>query len=75
MIRIAYVGLRYNYGKPEEGLSYEANNIEAGFSEWLHANASDIIVDFYYPDAIALDNNRLNGWSSEGHQGSECHVG
>ena len=49
MIRIAYVGLAYNYGKAEEGASYEANNIEAGFREWSE-NRDDVEVTCYHPD-------------------------
>lgn len=49
MIRIAYVGLRWNYGKQEEGLSYEANNVQAGFEHWA-ANRDDIEVTYHYPD-------------------------
>lgn len=40
--KILYCGLLYNYGKPEEGYSYEYYNIEAGLREcddvetWIH---------------------------------------
>jgi hypothetical protein len=54
MIKIAYVGLVYNYGKPEEGHSYEFHNIEAGFKEWV-SERSDVQVEFFYPDATDGD--------------------
>lgn len=48
-MRILYVGLLYNYGKREEGFSYEHVNVEAGFTEYCQAN--NIEDCYYYPDA------------------------
>lgn len=48
-MRILYVGLLYNYGKREEGFSYEHMNIEAGFTEYCKAN--NIEDCYYYPDS------------------------
>lgn len=44
-MRILYVGLLYNYGKPEEGYSYEHFNIEAGLKD-----QDQWYVDCLYPD-------------------------
>lgn len=64
-MKILYVGLLYNYGKPEEGFSYEHFNLEAGFKDCAERGMFE--VDFLYPDncedihgtaveAIASDN-------------------
>lgn len=48
-MKILYVGLLYNYGKPEEGFSYEYMNIEAGFRDCAARGMFE--VDYWYPDA------------------------
>jgi glycosyltransferase involved in cell wall biosynthesis len=47
-MRILYVGLLYNYGKKEEGFSYEHFNLEAGFKDCVNRGMFD--VDYLYPD-------------------------
>lgn len=47
-MRILYVGLLYNYGKKEEGFSYEHFNIEAGIRDCADRGLFD--VDVLYPD-------------------------
>jgi spore maturation protein CgeB len=48
-MRVLYVGLLYNYGKKDEGFSYEHNNLEAGFRECANEGLFDL--DLVYPDA------------------------
>jgi spore maturation protein CgeB len=48
-MKILYVGLLYNYGKKEEGFSYEHFNIEAGLKDC--AQKGMFGVDCLYPDA------------------------
>lgn len=48
-MKVLYVGLLYNYGKPEEGFSYEHMNIEAGFRDCAARGMFE--VDYWYPDA------------------------
>jgi spore maturation protein CgeB len=50
-MRVLYAGLKYNYGKPEEGFSYEHMNVEAGFRQAVKDGLIDEL-DTYYPDAI-----------------------
>jgi spore maturation protein CgeB len=47
-MKVLYVGLLYNYGKPEEGYSYEHFNIEAGFKDCAQRGMME--VDCLYPD-------------------------
>ncbi|MCV0439783.1 MAG: glycosyltransferase [Hydrogenophaga sp.] len=47
-MRILYVGLLYNYGKKDEGFSYEHFNIEAGIRDCASRGMFD--VDIIYPD-------------------------
>jgi len=47
-MRVLYVGLLYNYGKEEEGFSYEHHNLEAGFRDCAANQLFD--VDYLYPD-------------------------
>lgn len=54
-MKILYSGLRYNYGKKEEGASYEHMNIEAGLRAYCD-------VACWYPDAP--DNTVLENLSS-----------
>jgi spore maturation protein CgeB len=48
-MRVLYVGLLYNYGKEEEGYSYEHHNLEAGFHDCVNKRLFE--ADFLYPDA------------------------
>ncbi len=48
MHNIAYVALKYNYGKSEEGYSYEYNNIEAGFRQCQDKEL--LTYESFYPD-------------------------
>lgn len=48
-MKVLYSGLLYNYGKPDEGFSYEHFNIEAGFKDCAERGLFQ--VDFLYPDA------------------------
>jgi spore maturation protein CgeB len=50
-MRVLYAGLKYNYGKKEEGFSYEHMNVEAGFRQALTDGLIDEL-DVYYPDAL-----------------------
>lgn len=50
-MKILYVGLLYNYGKQEEGFSYEHFNLEAGFKDCADRGLFD--VDYLYPDATS----------------------
>lgn len=47
-MKILYCGLLYNYGKKEEGSSYEHFNIEAGFRDCAERGIFE--VDYVYPD-------------------------
>jgi len=48
-MKVLYVGLLYNYGKKEEGFSYEHFNLEAGFRDCAEQGMFD--VDSLYLDA------------------------
>ena len=48
MKKILYVGLKYNYGKPAEGFSYEHMNIEAGLRDCVKRGICE--AEFWYPD-------------------------
>lgn len=48
-MKVLYVGLLYNYGKKEEGFSYEHFNLEAGFDDCATKGMFD--VTYLYPDA------------------------
>lgn len=48
MLKIAYVGLKWNYGKREEGYSYEHNNIEAGLKDCVSRGMFE--CQFFHPD-------------------------
>jgi len=50
MKKILYVGLKYNYGKPAEGLSYEHMNIEAGLRDCVRRGMFEAV--YWYPDEI-----------------------
>lgn len=47
-MKIAYVGLRYDYALPENGDSYEYSNIEAGLRDCVSKNMFD--VGYFHPD-------------------------
>lgn len=60
-MKVLYAALLYNYGKPEEGNSYEHHNLEAGFRDCAEQGMFE--VEYFYPDKIMLDNadpNDLN---------------
>jgi spore maturation protein CgeB len=46
-MKLAYVALYYDYGKPEQGTSYETDNLEAGFRGW---NRNGVEIDYFHPD-------------------------
>lgn len=48
MITIGLVSLKWNYGKREEGYSYEYNNIEQGLKDCMAAGT--LKAKFYHPD-------------------------
>lgn len=48
-MKILYVGLLYNYGKQEEGYSYEHFNLEAGFCDCADHGLFE--VDYWHPDS------------------------
>lgn len=48
MIHILYVGLRYDYGKEEQGSSYEHMNIEAGLRAYCRGMGWGL--DVFHPD-------------------------
>lgn len=48
-MKILYVGLLYNYGKREEGFSYEHMNIEAGLHECAKRGMFEVVC--WYPDS------------------------
>jgi spore maturation protein CgeB len=48
-MKVLYVGLLYNYGKQEEGCSYEHFNLEAGFKDC--ADRGMFEVNYLYPDS------------------------
>lgn len=48
-MKILYCGLLYNYGKQNEGFSYEHMNIEAGFKDCEQRQLFD--VDYIHPDS------------------------
>jgi|SRR6185436_2908686 len=57
MKKILYVGLKYNYGKREEGFSYEHMNIEAGILDCVKRGMFDVICS--HPDDMKLDIEQL----------------
>jgi spore maturation protein CgeB len=64
-MKVLYVGLLYNYGKQEEGYSYEHNNIEAGFRHCKERKMFD--VDFMYPDVSSDETYRLKDYDAIFH--------
>jgi len=53
-MKILYVGLLYNYGKSEEGFSYEHMNVEAGLRQYCGNLGHTMGV--WYPDASEQGN-------------------
>lgn len=49
-MKVMYVGLLYNYGKKEEGYSYEHHNLEAGFRECQRDGMFEEVI-YLHPDA------------------------
>lgn len=55
-MKILYIGLKYDYGKPEGGPSYEAMNIEAGFRDCAADGMFEL--DVLNPDDMTKDQLR-----------------
>jgi spore maturation protein CgeB len=47
-MKVLYVGLLYNYGKEEQGFSYEHHNLESGFHDCVNQGMFE--AEFLYPD-------------------------
>ena len=47
-MKIIYVGLKYNYGKPNEGFAYEHVNFEAGLKQYCKSKNWDLCC--FHPD-------------------------
>jgi hypothetical protein len=62
-MKVLYVGLKFNYGKREEGFSYEHMNIEAGIRDCMKRGT--LQADFYWPDMP--DRCEINGEESVLH--------
>lgn len=71
-MRILYVGLLYNYGKPDEGFSYEHFNLEAGFKDC--ADRGMFAVDYLYPDDIEDIRSAANEAVIDGNYDAIFHV-
>jgi spore maturation protein CgeB len=56
-MKILYVGLLYNYGKPDEGFSYEHMNIEAGLHECAKRGMFEVISS--HPDDMKMHVEQL----------------
>lgn len=56
-MKILYVGLLYNYGKPEEGFSYEHMNIEAGLHAYAKQKTLEVVSS--HPDDMKLHVEQL----------------
>jgi spore maturation protein CgeB len=69
-MKILYVGLRHNYGKPEEGFSYEHVNIEAGLLDYCNAKGHRMAG--LYPD-VSGDHMYMESLTSE-HLDAIFHV-
>jgi hypothetical protein len=48
-MKVLYVGLKYNYGKHNEGFSYEHMNIESGIRNCVARDMFD--AEYWYPDS------------------------
>lgn len=64
-MKILYVGLLYNYGKPEEGFSYEHMNVEAGLKDCAARGMFE--VDCWHPDAPKRFNLESPYWRDTMH--------
>jgi hypothetical protein len=64
-MKILYVGLLYNYGKPAEGFSYEHMNIEAGFKDCAQRGMFE--VEYWYPDAPTSLGHESPYWRDSMH--------
>ena len=47
-MKLLYSGLKYNYGKKEEGYSYEWNNLEAGIRDCVDKGLFE--ATYWHPD-------------------------
>jgi len=70
-MKILYVGLLYNYGKPEEGFSYEHMNIEAGLVQYCNDNNHRIAC--LYPD-VPGDEKYMEAIGGSSHTDIIFHV-
>jgi len=57
-MKILYCGLLYNYGKPDEGYSYEYMNIEAGLHDCSKMGMFEL--DCHYPDQSEFASNAVS---------------
>lgn len=71
-MKILYVGLLYNYGKKEEGFSYEHFNLEAGFRDC--ADRGMFEVDCLYPDECSNLHNSALEMVIDGNYDAIFHV-
>ncbi len=71
-MRILYVGLLYNYGKKEEGYSYEHHNLEAGIHDCVRRGMFE--ADFLYPDASEDPNAAALEYVIDGNIDLVLHV-
>jgi len=71
-MKVLYVGLLYNYGKPEEGYSYEHFNIEAGFKDCVERGMFE--ADYLYPDKSPDANGAALELVMEGDYDAIFHV-
>jgi len=60
MKKVLYVGLLHNYGKPEEGFSYEHMNIEAGLRD-----CDMFEVTYWYPDSYVYQDSAEEVFTSQ----------
>jgi len=71
-MRVLYVGLLYNYGKSDEGFSYEHFNLEAGFKDCVERGLFQ--ADFLYPDNCEDINASAMELVLEGNYDAIFHV-
>ena len=65
-MKVLYVGLLYNYGKPQEGFSYEHMNIEAGILDCAKRGMFE--VECWHPDSPkGFENHESPYWVDNMH--------
>jgi hypothetical protein len=62
-MKVLYVGLKYNYGKHEEGFSYEHMNIEAGLRNCAERGMCE--VAYWYPDFYGYQDSAEEVFTSQ----------